>query len=203
MALELARRGRARSVVGLSPAGGFGRRADRYRLAAKFGLLTAARPLAAPSPAGSRPGLRRLSLRLVAEHGERLTPAQFARMAADMAGCPLLGTVIDAARHDTGGALALRPFASLPCPVRIAWGEHDRMIPWRSYGRPVADALPGAEVLLLRRLGHVPMIDDPGLVADTILSSVRAVERRRAEDVANEPIARHVQRQGTDATGAD
>jgi hypothetical protein len=43
----------------------------------------------------------------------------------------------------------LEPLDPPPCPVTIAWAEHD--------------------------VGHVPMLDDPELVAETILAVTRAV----------------------------
>ena len=62
--------------------------------------------------------------------------------------------------------------AELPpgLPVRIAWGERDRTLPFGDYGAPWLEQLPEAEFVELPGCGHVPMYDDPQLVADTILA---------------------------------
>jgi pimeloyl-ACP methyl ester carboxylesterase len=54
-------------------------------------------------------------------------------------------------------------------PVLIAWGEHDRMFPSPRYTDAWRRAAPHAAWRVLRGVGHVPMIDDPELVAQTIL----------------------------------
>ena len=63
----------------------------------------------------------------------------------------------------------IRPVSDVGCPVRIAWGLSDRMLPFMRYGAPLLAAVPGAELKFMPDVGHVPMIDDPGLVANTIL----------------------------------
>ena len=72
----------------------------------------------------------------------------------------------------THGGLA--PFASLPCPVRVAWSGRDRLIPWRRHGVTLRERLPGAEFVRLPRVGHVPMWDDPDLVVRTVLGVTTA-----------------------------
>ncbi|PZG16350.1 alpha/beta fold hydrolase [Nonomuraea aridisoli] len=52
-------------------------------------------------------------------------------------------------------------------PVTIAWGEHDRLLPRRQAVR--AARWSGQRVKLLKGCGHVPMSDDPELVARVIL----------------------------------
>jgi pimeloyl-ACP methyl ester carboxylesterase len=55
-------------------------------------------------------------------------------------------------------------------PVTIAWGTRD-VILRPSQARKAAKALPNATMVRLPRCGHVPMYDDPALVARTILST--------------------------------
>jgi pimeloyl-ACP methyl ester carboxylesterase len=43
------------------------------------------------------------------------------------------------------------------------------MLPFMRYGAPILAAVPAAEFVFLTGVGHVPMIDDPALVAKTIL----------------------------------
>lgn len=53
-------------------------------------------------------------------------------------------------------------------PVTIAWGTHDRILP-RRQGLRAARIIPGARLVQLPGCGHVPMSDDPVLVAKVIL----------------------------------
>jgi len=53
-------------------------------------------------------------------------------------------------------------------PVTIGWGTRDRLLPPRQV--LVAKArIPHARLVPLPGCGHVPMTDDPGLVADVLL----------------------------------
>ena len=54
-------------------------------------------------------------------------------------------------------------------PVTIAWGTRDRMLPQRQMLRAKA-SLPDARLVRLPGCGHVPMTDNPALVADVLLS---------------------------------
>jgi pimeloyl-ACP methyl ester carboxylesterase len=53
-------------------------------------------------------------------------------------------------------------------PVTLAWGEKDRLLPAKAR---LTDELPvGARKVTLPGGGHLPMWDDPELVAKTILA---------------------------------
>lgn len=52
---------------------------------------------------------------------------------------------------------------------------HDRMLPFMRYGAPMVTAVPGAELVFMPNVGHVPMIDDPLLVSRVIQEFVDAV----------------------------
>ena len=53
-------------------------------------------------------------------------------------------------------------------PVTIAWGTKDRMLP-PSQARVAMSRVPHARFVRLPGCGHVPMTDDPGLVAKVLL----------------------------------
>jgi len=180
LSLELARRGRARSVVALSPAGGWTSPRDVRRLIRRFrlGLAIGNRPTLARMT--ERPRVRRMMLHQAAEHPERFTDAEIAEMFEDAAGCTVVGELLERVRD--GGTFT--PFEALPCPVRLAWSEHDRTIPFQRYGRPILDALPGAEFVELPGVGHVPMTDDPALVSRTILQVTWSVDERAPSGAA-------------------
>ena len=173
VALELARLGRARSVVGLSPAGAWRTPTDLrrivrlFRIGVRLGEWGAVRRLCEFGWA------RKIVMRSATEHADRLTTAEVREIFEDMAGCVVLADLLDGA-SDAG---PLAAFSRIDCPVRIVWGEHDRMLPFRRYGRPLLDAVPGAELVRLPGVGHVPMIDDPAGVAHTILEFVDRADR--------------------------
>jgi pimeloyl-ACP methyl ester carboxylesterase len=167
IALELASRGRARSVVGLSPAGGWeaGSRAER-RLRTLFtrnhklskALLPRVEALM------RRPRLRRALLRQVVARGELIPAAAAAELVRDSVACPVYFELMDAILRDGPPPR----FDGVTCPVLIAWGTRDRILPSRSYATRMRELVPSAEWVELRGLGHVPMSDDPELVARTI-----------------------------------
>ena len=175
VALEMARRGRAQSVLGFSPAGQWKTTADLQRVAAIFRVGAAPRGRKMIHKIAANPRLRRILLRGVAEHADRLTPSQTVEMLEDMVGCDVMVQFLD-------GARAIGPVKplSVPCPVRIVWGASDRTIPYARYGRPMMAALDGAELEFLAGVGHVPVIDDPAAVAATILRFVDEVECNNA-----------------------
>jgi pimeloyl-ACP methyl ester carboxylesterase len=54
-------------------------------------------------------------------------------------------------------------------PVRIAWGTKDRILPFKRYSPGWKAVLADADWVTLDGVGHVPMSDDPALIAQTIL----------------------------------
>ena len=50
------------------------------------------------------------------------------------------------------------------------------MIPPDRHGRPLLDRVPDADFVVMPGVGHVPMYDDPLLVATTILEVTLAVD---------------------------
>jgi alpha-beta hydrolase superfamily lysophospholipase len=179
VALELGRRGRARSVVALSPAGAWRNPRDLRRV---IRLLSAGRaPLKWRRQLGldallRRPRFRRLAFRSVMERADRIPAGEIAGLIEDSIGCPGYDGFIAWIR-------AASPVGPWPepagHPVRIAWARRDRTIPFRRYGQPFLIAVPDAEHLTLRGVGHVPMYDDPALVARTILDVTRRADHDR------------------------
>ncbi len=165
VALELARRGRALSCVALSPAGAWRRPLDLRRLVASFRIAMALGRPAWIRRLADRPRARRVMLRRIMENGDRVPGAEVPGLFDDLEGCAMLDEFLAGARAQD----AFAPLASASCPIRLAWAEHDRTIPWARYGVPMRARLPGAEVVRLPGCGHVPMWDDPELVVRTIL----------------------------------
>ncbi len=169
VALELARRGRAKTVCALAPAGAWDRDwDDRNRL--KGSLSTAMRdtrrsrrllPLMAYSGR-----LRRWVMSDVALHGDRLSRADFIDSADNVLGC----TILEDTFEDTA---QLSPLDPLPCPITLAWSREDSLFPIDVYGARAQEMIPRARFVVLDDVGHVPMFDDPQLVADTILAATK------------------------------
>ena len=164
LALEAAVAGRAASVTALSPAG-FWRNGREVQYArAIFRVMETAgsvlQPLA-PVLTRSVAG-RALVYGAVISRPSRMTAEQaLGDMAAFMAARPTMDAVLAQMTQFAG---------TVPdgIPVTIAWGTKDRLLPPRQV--LVAKAiLPRARFLPLRGCGHVPMTDDPALVADVLL----------------------------------
>jgi pimeloyl-ACP methyl ester carboxylesterase len=167
LALELAKRGRARSVTAISPAGGWqaGDEAEERRVRGFFERTRKGTALAYPRARKlvTRPRLRKLMFRDAAEHGERIPPGEAAHMMQGVVECSILVDLMDAVLRDGPAA----DLDKVSCPVRIAWAEKDRIFPVDRYADSFA-AVPGVEVVRLPGCGHVPMYDDPDLIARTI-----------------------------------
>jgi pimeloyl-ACP methyl ester carboxylesterase len=176
IALDLARRGRARSIVCLAPAGGWDHRsrAER-RLRRMFTLGRKLNDRLEPHAERlvRRPGVRKLLFAQAMRHPERLSPAQAATRMRATSGCTIYWELLDAIMRDGPPDWLGEPDA----PVLVAWPEYDKVLPARRYSRPFRELVRGAEWRDLPGVGHVPMADDPELIAGTILDWIAAHER--------------------------
>ena len=71
----------------------------------------------------------------------------------------------------------------IECPVLIAWGTKDRIIPARRYTARFRELLPKAQWVTWRGAGHCPM-DEPELLAGAIADFVRAATPAAARQPA-------------------
>jgi len=167
LALEIAKRGRARSVVAIAPGGGWEKGSFEWlRIEAMYRFLTFGARLIAPRAEwfSSRPRLRKLLYWHHFAHPERIPAAECADLIRGAAACDV-ARLAEGAR-EYGGA---RDLDRIRCPVLLAFPETDHVLPRRRYGQRLIDALPRAEIVDLPGVGHAPMYDDPELVARTIL----------------------------------
>jgi pimeloyl-ACP methyl ester carboxylesterase len=166
IAVELARRGRARSVCAFSPAGfwtaGAHDETHATNTLRRTRKLAAATRLVAPVALGVRQ-IRRVAMGDVAEHADRLTRRQAVESTRDLLGC-------DAADDLLGTTEQVEPLGRT-CPVTIAWADGDRIFPPEVNGVVARQRIPHAHFVMLRGVGHVPMIDDPALCARTIVDA--------------------------------
>jgi len=175
IAIELARRGRALTVCALSPAGAWDVDWEDKQRGSKL-LSTAVRdtrrframlPLLVRSKRW-----RHWSLREMAVHGERVSPAESLILADDTIGCEIGKNMSAIAEAQ------LAPLDPPPCPITLAWSGQDRLFPVDVYGARARELIPGARFIVLDDVGHVPMLDDPQLVAQTILTATAASSHR-------------------------
>ena len=188
LALELAKRGRARSVVGLAPAGGWwdDEQAEERRLLGFFQRTRRLTALAAPRARSlvTRPRLRRLMFRDVLVHGDRIPPGEAAHMMEALLECSIFDDLLTVVTRD-GPAVGLE---DVSCPVLVAWPEKDRVFPIDRYAERYRREVPGAELVTLHGCGHVPIYDDPELVARTIGDfAARAAREAAAPAPASSP----------------
>jgi pimeloyl-ACP methyl ester carboxylesterase len=169
IALRLAERGRARSVVALAPAGGWAAGDDSYHdvldhfVAMERALNAALRNADAilASPAG-----RRLATQHIVERCEHIPAELLAHQLVGAAEAPAALALIEYARHHPWQLDAAR----IACPVRIVWGTEDALLPWPSAAaRYENDWLPHADWVILDGAGHAPQLDVPLEAAQLIL----------------------------------
>jgi pimeloyl-ACP methyl ester carboxylesterase len=101
-------------------------------------------------------------------------------MAEGAARCPIYWELLDAIeRHGPPES-----FETIACPVTIAWGTKDRIIPSEPYSARLRRLLPDARWRELHGVGHVPMWDDPGQIAQLILDVTQSAAARPAAGAA-------------------
>ena len=174
LALELAKRGRARSVVAISPGGGWELSGPEPERIARFFArqMRMVRVSRKQIPRlMRRPGARKLAMRDIMRHGELISPADAVDMSLDPLGCTVAGDVLASLRAGRGHVEDLDQVAA---PTLIAWAELDRILPLATCSPRFKREIPNAEFRVLPRVGHVPMWDDTRLVVKTITDWVDA-----------------------------
>jgi pimeloyl-ACP methyl ester carboxylesterase len=162
-ALELAKLGRARSVVALAPAGLWPRR-DPWRctmqLSSQHRLGRVFAPMV-PALMRSEVG-RTILLRGTVARPRQVPPDVAIEMATTFARTPGFKAHLAATRRER-----FRDGHGIDVPVTVAWGEKERLIPAKARLRD--ELPPQTNFVTLAGCGHSPMWDDPALVARTIL----------------------------------
>src|SRR5206468_2779181 len=118
IALELAHRGRARSVVVFSPAGAWASAAHARRLIRLLGLVRRSTASAPPwlVRLTRRPRARKLLLRMVCEHGDRMPAGEVPGLFQDAAECTVFDELVVSVLREG----QVRALPDAPCPITIA-----------------------------------------------------------------------------------
>ncbi len=168
VSLQLAARGRARTVVAFAPAGGWepGDPYDRERhvhFTTMRGLAQAAAPYA-DAIVASENGRRRATEHTTVNF-EHIPGELLAHQIRGVAACEGLPALLDLAERDGFPLDAER----IGCPLRIVWGTADRILRWPSSAALFRRTLPHAEWVELPGIGHCPQLDVPLETAQLIL----------------------------------
>jgi len=174
LSVEAAAQGLVASATALSPAG-FWNNSDRVRALSTLRMMrTSARgPRFATDAIANNARLRAATLALLYAH-----PGRVDRITA-MGDTAALRDAVGFTPTIRTGRRGFSWHNTEPTvPVTIAWGEKDRILPPRQAIR-AARLLPSANHVRLPDCGHVPMIDDPELVARTILDTCARADTAR------------------------
>jgi pimeloyl-ACP methyl ester carboxylesterase len=169
LALQLAARGRAESVVALAPAGGWPQLDDSYRaMLDYFSTLHEMVRAAVPhvDEIVATPEGRRRITQFTTTNFEHIPPELLAHQMLGVARCEGFSKLL-AFGHDQQWSLDAD---AIGCPVRVVWGTADRVLPWPSAAARYRDELiPNADWVMLDGIGHCPQLDVPFEAAELIL----------------------------------
>jgi pimeloyl-ACP methyl ester carboxylesterase len=162
LALQLAARGRADSVVALAPAGGWAAGSDLFEATLVPFFTSMREQLIAIEPQldavlATAEG-RRLATAQTVCNFEHLSPELLAHQARGTIACEAATELMQSATRDGFSLDAER----IECPVRIVWGTDDQILPWPAAAvRYREEWLPHADWVVLDGVGHIPQLDVP------------------------------------------
>jgi len=169
LALQLAARGRAETVVALAPAGGWAAGDESFRETLAFfttmqDLLLAAVPHV--DAILSTPEGRRRVTEFATVNFEHIPVDLLAHQMRGAASCTAAVPLIEYAQR-AGWSLEAE---KVTCPVRIVWGTEDRLLPWpAAAARFRNEWLPLVDWVVLDEVGHAIQMDVPLEAAQLIL----------------------------------
>jgi pimeloyl-ACP methyl ester carboxylesterase len=173
IALELGRRGRARTVTAISPAGLAHARERAWGANLMRSLRRLAQALPAPEAVLRTAAGRTLLAGPLFARPWRMEPADLAETLNLFANAPAFEATLP---HTFYGQP--RGLDEIRCPVLVLWGTRDVLLLPRQ-GRRFERLIPNCELRYLKGLGHTPMSDDPELLAELVTRQTRA--QRAAE----------------------
>jgi pimeloyl-ACP methyl ester carboxylesterase len=171
VALQLAERGRADSVVAFAPAGGW-EEGNPHLSLDYFPQMQELVKNALPHVDAllSSPEGRRRATAFITTNYEHIPAELLAHQLHGVAGCEGLLAMVSYAA-ESGWSLDAE---KITCPVRIVWGTDDKLLPWPSAAvRYQREWVPGADWVVMDGIGHCPQLDVPLEAAELILGFTR------------------------------
>ena len=172
VAFELERRGRARTLTGIAPAGGWHHYSPvKFEIVGKF---VAGFPVwlvaKALGPRALRlPFVRHLAYVPVAASPDRLSDEDLLVIIDDVTHCPAYYQLLLKVLLLPG----LLELAEGSAPTHLVICEQDRVLPHPRFTRHFTDHLPPTtEITHLDDVGHIPMFEAPRRIADVIVGFV-------------------------------
>jgi pimeloyl-ACP methyl ester carboxylesterase len=165
IALELAKRGKARSVVALSPAGfaeGWEQVAGRFQLMSSW---RGARMGGVVEWMVRRPGTRAIAYGSLMGRPKQLPPAAGVEASRNLASSVAFTNTVATITRDR-----FRDGDQVRVPVKLLWGTRDFVLfPWQA--KRALRELPDARLIPLPGAGHVPTWDDPDTIVRELLAT--------------------------------
>ncbi|RUP06497.1 MAG: alpha/beta hydrolase [Mycobacterium sp.] len=175
VAFELERRGRARSVTGIAPAGGWTRWSlAKFEVIAKFILgipLLIFAWLFGPNVMRV-PFSRQLATYAISAKPEGVSERELSVIIDDVAHCPAYFQLLLKALLMPG----LQELAENAVPAHLVICTKDRIVPSPRFSKHFRHHLPDDhQFTVLENVGHVPMFEAPGRVTEVILDFLEEV----------------------------
>ncbi|MCV7227264.1 alpha/beta fold hydrolase [Mycolicibacterium komossense] len=173
VSFELERRGRARTLTAIAPAGGWSDLSPvKFEIVAKFlaggPALLAARLLGAERIL-QLPFARRIATLAISGPADGPRQPELVTLIEDATHCPAYVQLLIKSLTAPG----LKELADAQAPVHLVTCEFDRVLPHPRYSRHFTDHLPStSRVSRLDGVGHIPMLEAPGRVTELIADFV-------------------------------
>jgi pimeloyl-ACP methyl ester carboxylesterase len=167
LALRLAERGRARSVVALAPGGGWAAGDPSYRdtLAAHVDIQRRLREAGPLTTLIETDEDRRRMTQLMTVSYRHIPEELLLHQLRGIVECAGVEALVENA-HREGWPVDAE---QITCPVRIVWGSEDAILAWPRAARRYREQLPHADWVVLDEVGHAPQLDRPLETAELIL----------------------------------
>ncbi|WP_197518555.1 alpha/beta fold hydrolase [Mycobacterium sp. ACS1612] len=172
VAFELERRGRARTLTGIAPAGGWSRYTPaKFEIVGKFlaGLPVWLVAMVLGQRSLRLPYVRQLGYVPISARPDRLTDEQWRDIIDDVTHCPAYYQLLVKSLLLPG----LMELAEGSTPTHLVICEKDHVLPHPRFTRHFTAHLPAStEITHLDDVGHIPMFEAPQRIADLIVDFV-------------------------------
>jgi len=113
----------------------------------------------------ARPGFRKIGMRDIMARGHLVPAEEAVLMTRSSTRCTVVGDVFATMRDGSGRVVDLD---QVKAPTLVAWGDKDRLLPMDRHANRFRREIPGVRFEVMHGLGHTPMWDAPGRIAELI-----------------------------------